>query len=528
MDNGDTQPSARRVLLLASSDEDTQTIRSILEPEGLVCAVCGGAQELLREWAAAPGAVVLTEDALEEAAPSLAAWRERQPSGQAGLPLIVALAGARPAPESQSLLGRLGEVLLLERPLGKTALLSAVRLSLSLLTRQRGRERATRELEALRRRVAHLAENDQRKNEYLAMLAHELRNPLAPIRNALQILLLRRTPLDTKQSWALEIINRQVDDLVRLVDNLLDVSRFTRGKIELALEPVSVSEVLGQAIETAQPLIEARHHILTVRTPPEGVRVQADPVRLAQVVANLLHNAAKYTDDGGRILVQGELAEGEVVIRVKDSGIGIPPEILTQVFDLFTQAERPLDRAKGGAGLGLTMVRRLVELHGGRIEALSGGLGQGSEFVIRLPLLEEPEQAGAPPHAFHEAPFSGGSRRILVVDDVSDMAESLKALLENQGHVVRIALNGPEALEGAGDFQPEIVLLDIGLPGMDGYEVARRLRHELRQVPMLLVALTGYGQESDRHRAREAGFDFHLLKPVNFTALNKLIATVAP
>jgi signal transduction histidine kinase/DNA-binding response OmpR family regulator len=372
-----------------------------------------------------------------------------------------------------------------------------------------------------------IQEADHRKNEFLSMLAHELRNPLAPIRNAVHLLQVQG-PADAQLRKLLGMIDRQVQHLVRLVDDLLDLSRITRGKIRLQTEPIEAGAVVARAVETSRPLIEARKHQLQVSLPPEPLRVQADPVRLAQVLANLLNNAAKYTEEGGRIWMTVERRDSEAVFQVRDTGVGIPPEMLATVFDPFTQVERSLDRSQGGLGIGLTLVRRLVELHGGTVEASSAGPNQGSEFVVRLPALAA-EQLTAP--ALNGGSHTNGAAdacRVLLVDDNRDGAESLAMLLRLSGHEVRVCNDGPAALVAASEFRPDVVLLDIGLPGMDGFEVARRLRQRSELENVMLVALTGYGQEEDRRKAQQCGFDHHLVKPADPAALTALFAARAP
>jgi PAS domain S-box-containing protein len=375
----------------------------------------------------------------------------------------------------------------------------------------------------LRSRADELAENDRRKDEFLAMLSHELRNPLAPIRNAVHVL--QEVSGGPELGQAREVIERQVAHLARLVDDLLDVSRITRGKIALRLETVALEEVVARAVETTRPLIEARRHALSVDVPPDAPRLQADPIRIAQVIANLLNNAAKYTDPGGRIALRAGREGGEAVVRVRDTGAGIPADVLPHVFDLFTQAERTLDRAQGGLGIGLTLVKSLVEQHGGRVEAFSGGPGHGSEFVVRLPLA-----AAAVPvvkSVSPQAAIAPTMRRVLVVDDNADAADTLAMVLGLRGYDVRVARDGPAALEAAREFLPQLVLLDIGLPGMDGYAVARALRSGPANGPLRLVALTGYGREEDRRRSAEAGFDDHVVKPIAPDELLQLLAAGA-
>jgi len=374
--------------------------------------------------------------------------------------------------------------------------------------------------QALRQRARELAEADRRKDEFLAMLAHELRNPLAPIRSTLEVLRLHKIE-DPRLQKAYATIDRQVGHLARLVDDLLDVSRITRGKIRLYKEVVELGTVVGHAVEMVRPHVEARNHELMVSLPVRPVRLEADETRLTQVLFNLLENAAKYTEPGGRIWLTAEPEDGHVVVRVRDTGMGMAAELVPKVFDIFAQGERTLDRSQGGLGIGLTLVRGLVEMHGASVQAISPGPGQGSEFVVRLPVMP-----GSPPDRPVPAEVRvPGARaaRILVVDDTADVAESLAMLLESLGHEVRLACDGAQALEAARSWRPEAVLLDIGLPGMDGYEVARRLRREPGLGPLLLVAVSGYGQDEDRRRSHEAGFDHHLVKPVSQVVLQRLL-----
>jgi PAS domain S-box-containing protein len=381
------------------------------------------------------------------------------------------------------------------------------------------------EITDLKRAEQALREADRRKDEFLAMLAHELRNPLAPIRNAVEVMrMLGHT--DPNHQRATEMIERQLQQVTRLVDDLLDVSRITTGKITFQMEPVELAIVVARAVETSRPLIEARRHELRVALPPDPVMVEGDATRLAQVVANLLNNAAKYTAEGGHIWLTVEQGLEEALLRVRDNGAGIPADLLPQVFDLFTQGDRSLDRSEGGLGIGLTLVKSLVEMHRGTVEVHSEGHGSGSEFVVRLPGLERRRGRRQDTHEVHTARPRYVSRRILVVDDSVDAADSLAAYLRMQGHEVRIANDGPAALDAAQAFRPEVVLLDIGLPRIDGYEVARRLRKEAGSTKVLLVAVTGYGQEEDRRRAQEAGFDALLVKPADLSALQRLLSSL--
>lgn len=374
--------------------------------------------------------------------------------------------------------------------------------------------------ETLRQLAADLSEGDRRKSEFLATLAHELRNPLAPISNALQILHLVGGEDEQIQSAA-QIMERQVRQMVRLVDDLLDISRISLGKVDLRLGSVDVAEILSQAIEQTRPAIEAAGHRLNVVAPSEPVVLNADRGRLAQAVANLLNNSCKYSDSGGQIDIFVERQGDTVLIRVRDAGVGIAPEMLPRVFDLFTQVDQSLSRSQGGLGIGLSLVRSLVEMHGGTVTALSGGLGMGSEFTVQLPATAGGAYPLIPQPACGAA---GRARRILVVDDNRDSALSLARLLQHSGHVMATAHDGLAALAEAAEFRPEVVVLDIGLPGLNGYEVAREIRRLEWGAGIGLIALTGWGQDNDREKSAAAGFDTHLVKPVDYDALVKRIA----
>jgi PAS domain S-box-containing protein len=366
-----------------------------------------------------------------------------------------------------------------------------------------------------------LLDADRRKDEFLAVLAHELRNPLAPLRNALQIVrMANHDPATVRQVWGM--MERQIDQMVRLIDDLLDVSRITRGKLQLRKEPVEIASVVEAALEMSAPMLERAKHAIEVSMPDGRYVVEGDRARLVQAIDNLITNAAKYTDSGGRILLAVESDEGVLRIRVKDNGIGIPKEMLERVFEMFTQVDRSLERSRGGLGIGLTLVRRIVELHGGTVVACSEGAGRGSEFTITLPLAGS--DAGlrpVPPPAAR----STASHRILVVDDNQDAASSLMETLQLMGHEVHAAFDGLECLREAERFLPEMVFLDIGMPRLNGFDTAKRLRGEPWGRHCLLVAVTGWGQDEDRRRAREAGFDHHLVKPIDFDALGAIIAT---
>jgi two-component system CheB/CheR fusion protein len=379
----------------------------------------------------------------------------------------------------------------------------------------------------LQRRIDELAGAERRKDQFLAMLAHELRNPLAPIRNAVELMRQVETG-DPSFQPAREMVERQVKHLARLVDDLLDVSRINQGSIRLRKEVVDLGTIVQRAVEATRALIDSRGHELKVDLPTDRVRLEADPTRLEQVIANLLNNAAKYTMPGGQIRVQAAQDGNEAVVRVRDNGIGVPPDVLDRVFEPFVQSEGSLARSEGGLGIGLTLVRSLVEMHGGSVEAHSPGLGQGSEFVVRLPARVPAEKPtaipGIPPEI--ETPYSARGLRVLVVEDNLDAAESLAALLRLWGHDVRVVHDGLKAIDEAHRQHPEVVLLDIGLPGLDGYQVAKRLREDAELDGTLLVAMTGYGQPDDRRRSREAGIHHHFVKPVEPFVLRTLLANL--
>jgi PAS domain S-box-containing protein len=378
----------------------------------------------------------------------------------------------------------------------------------------------------LQRQAEALADAYRRKDEFLAMLSHELRNPLAPLLNAVHLLRLQKDE-NLIQQQAISMIERQVTNLKRLVDDLLEVSRIITGRIQMHIDQVDVRGVVEQSVESARPIIGTRKHHLSVSLPENAIWLRADPTRLEQVFVNLLNNAAKYTPVGGKIWLSVEQEGKDVVLRVRDNGDGITSDILPRIFDLFTQADRSLAHSQGGLGIGLTLVKRLIEMHRGTVEAHSAGSGQGSEFIVRLPVAPPPQQHSEP-LATPKTTTLTQSLRVLVVDDNVDAADSLAMLLRMSGHVVRVAYSGRTALEAAMDAHPNIVLLDIGLPQMDGYEVARRLRQQAQLKDIRLVAMTGYGLDTDRQRSQEAGFDAHMVKPVELQKLEELLTTLTP
>ena len=371
---------------------------------------------------------------------------------------------------------------------------------------------------------------NRRKDEFLAILAHELRNPLAPLRNALEILK-RNGGESTTARGAREMMERQLQQMVRLVDDLLDVSRITTGKLALRTEIVELQDVIRSAIDTAKPLLEQRQHALGVVLPPEPLQVDADATRLSQVFSNLLNNAANYTEPGGRIELRADASDTEITVSIRDNGIGIAPDMLGAVFRMCAQADASLERVQGGLGVGLTLARHLIELHHGSIEAKSKGVGHGSEFIVRLPRAHDGlAPAAAAPHvpAARAQPTRAGARRILIADDNIDFAMSLEAILTPLGHDVRVAHDGIAAQELAASFVPQIAFLDIGLPGCNGYDLARNLRRLPQTAHARLVAITGWGQEDDRRRSRDAGFDVHLVKPVEPSQLVDIVDTDIP
>jgi signal transduction histidine kinase len=362
------------------------------------------------------------------------------------------------------------------------------------------------------------------KDEFLAMLGHELRNPLAPILTALELMNLRGDNTSRRER---DVISRQVKHVVTLVGDLLDVSRIAQGKVQLDRKRIDLSRAIDKAIEAAAPLIEERRHQLVVDV-PAGLWLDADETRICQVFSNLLTNAAKYTKQGGSVAISAAREGDQVVIRVRDTGMGIPPELMPHLFDLFVQGRRTIDRAEGGLGLGLSIVRSLVELHGGTVRVHSEGPQRGSEFEVRLPAPSAESFA----HERIATPMPGAhpalrDKRVLVVDDNVDAADLLSHALEGLGYETRTAYDGPSALEAAAAFDPDIALLDIGLPAMDGYELARRLRGQLTAKPLALIALTGYGRDSDRTQTRDAGFDYHMVKPIDIAGLDAAIRSLS-
>jgi signal transduction histidine kinase/CheY-like chemotaxis protein len=508
-----------RVLILAPTVRDGALTLRLLSEAGITAQVCSDIASVNSELTRGAGAAILPEEFLADSgAARLRHLLEQQPSWS-DLPILIL---SRPGADSASValtMEMLGNVTVLERPMRVSALVSTVRTAI----RARRRQYEIREqlLERQRAREA-LQLADRRKDEFLAMLAHELRNPLAPICSSLNYLRVAEVR-DPALSQVYDILERQIKQLVRLVDDLLDISRITRGRIELKMERVELSTILRSAIETSRPLIDAGGHRLTINLPDEALYVDGDPTRLAQAISNLLNNAAKYTNDGGQIWLSGHVADGQAVITVQDTGVGIARDRLPSVFELFTQLDSSRNRRQGGLGIGLTLVRRLVESHGGSVEAHSDGPDQGSQFTVRLPLVDVSTTPSAPVAGRAVDEPLTQSKRILVVDDNKDAARTMAMLLKACGGNVQTAYSGAEALEAISTATPDVVVMDIGMPEMDGYEVARRIRESVQYQDIQLIALSGWGQPEDRRRAYEAGFDHHLTKPMDFSALRQLI-----
>jgi signal transduction histidine kinase len=495
-----------RVLVFAPTGKDGRLVEGALRAAGVATQGCTDFACLLRCIAEGTGAVLLAEEALaQHGLERLAAALSEQPPWS-DLPIILlARAGAASDTVTRTLRS-LTNIQVLERPTQVGELTSAVRAAL----RGRLRQYQIRDnLEALERSEAKLRESDRRKDEFLAMLAHELRNPLQPIGTAADVL---RSHGDSREAvgYAADVIDRQVRHLSRLLEDLLDVSRITTGKIVLRREPVELCGLVRRVVEGAQNWFNTRGQTLHVVQCDEAW-VDGDPARIYQIVSNLLHNAAKYTPAGGEVRLAVEDDGMMVHVRVKDNGVGIDADVLPHVFELFTQADRSLDRAAGGLGIGLRVVQKLAELHGGDVTANSEGLGNGSEFVVSLPGIPAPHRAESSPAP---AKRKETALRVLVVDDNVDAAQMLGMVLELHGHSVATAHDGIEALHRAREMRPDVVVLDIGLPGANGYDVARAIRAESALEGVRLVAVTGYGRDEDRKRCMDAGFDLHLVKPL--------------
>jgi signal transduction histidine kinase len=515
------------VLILAPYGSDARLTADFLASAGLATVICENMHDLFAKADVDCGALLIAEEAIDqEAAKLLTELFGEQPSWS-DIPVAVITTGRESSlsrRQPMSVFGPSGNVTLIERPFRPRTLVSTMEVALrsrrrQFLVRDLLRQNAQKSHELMEQTVA-LREADRRKNEFLAMLAHELRNPLASISSAVS--LLKETQDHENRAWAADVIDRQGCQLARLVDDLLDVSRITRGKIDLRRELLDGAYCLGSACEAVGPMIVARDQTLVADIPYNVLWLEADPTRLEQIAVNLLANAAKYTRAGGHLWIEARREGEEIVIEVRDSGIGMMPKKIPEMFELFAQGERSAARSEGGLGIGLTVVRALCELHEGSVSARSEGPGRGSTFTVRLPAAAAP----GPSPAIEESPASvadGGGTRILVVDDNLDSAQGLARLLSRRNYEVRLAQDGFSAIKTAKAFLPSAILLDIGLPEMDGYEVARRLRMEPICAKAMIIAVSGYGQEEDRKRSRQAGFDYHLVKPVNIDQVRKLI-----
>jgi two-component system, sensor histidine kinase len=511
-----------RILLVAPTRRDADVSCRALASVGLVCTICGSLAHLVGRMQDGVGVLMLTDRILAD--PELEALQaalDRQPSWSS-VPIVFLAQDRERAPSLQRGFERLRNVTLLDRPASMRSVLSAVQAS---LRGRRWQYEIRDQWVAQQRAEAQLREADQHKDEFLATLAHELRNPLAPIATGLQVLK-RTAECLHRQPRVLDMMERQLAQLVRLIDQLLDVSRIATGKVALQRERVALQSVIEQAVEAGQPALSAAQHTLCVDMPPQAIQVFGDVSRLSQAVGNVLHNATKYTPNGGTIGISLRRVGPDAVVTVTDSGAGIPPDMLGRVFDLFAQVDRTLDRSQGGVGIGLSLVRSLVKLHGGTVTARSAGIDRGSCFEIRLPVAAV-TAAELPSDAHPAGADAPGQRRlrVMVVDDNADAADAMAMLLQLNGHVVRVLYSASEALEAAPDFLPDAVFCDLGMPGMGGHEFATQMRKDRRFASTLLVAVTGWGAEEDRRRTQAAGFDHHLTKPAGVDSVEALLAT---
>jgi signal transduction histidine kinase len=489
-----------RILIHAPVGKDARLIAELFGRAGIESFVCADLPQLVGELAHGAGALLVADEAVTPAFQrALRQFIDHQQSWS-DLPLLILTRRAAGSTELQHRYLELGNVSLVERPAQGVTLVSAAQSAL----RARHRQYAMREV-------------DQRKDEFLAMLAHELRNPLAPIRAASDLLRIPTLERDKIQQTS-EIISRQVRHMSGLIDDLLDLSRVSRGLVTLEATLLDAGQIISNAVEQVRPLVDARRHRLTIQTPHETACVYGDQKRLVQIVANMLNNAAKYTPEGGEITLALQVDEDSVTWSVSDNGIGIAPHMLGHVFDMFAQAERSSDRSQGGLGIGLALVRNLAALHGGTVAAASPGIGKGSRFAVTLPRAANPAgDAAARPHDVPASVATG--LRLLIVDDNEDAGQLLGLYLESAGYRVTVVHSAHAALQAASADPPDACLLDIGLPDMDGNELARRLRQLPQTASKILVAITGYGQEADRARTAAAGFDHHFVKPVDMEAL---------
>ena len=502
-----------RVLLRAATSKDATMARMVLERENFVVHSCTDLEDVIRELERGVGVVVLAEEALSGGPEILKAGLATQ-GEWSDVPIVVLARQGASSPALAQIMDHIPNVTVIERPMRIAAFVSAIRAA--LLARRRQYE--------LRGLLTSLREADRRKTEFLAMLAHELRNPLAPMSNAVTLLTLK-APTPDEISKYCQLMQRQIDHMVRLVDDLLEVSRITRGKIELRMESVELGSIIRAAVEQSRPLFERAGHTFTVELEPgDGLVVRGDPLRLTQIFANLLNNAAKYTAPGGRINVAVRSDAGQVQVLIADNGIGIEPQMLGSIFEMFVQVNDTSKAAQGGLGIGLTLVRALVELHGGRVSAFSDGLGRGARFCVSFPLSSASANLRSLPAARAEIDLPLRGKVILVVDDNVDAADALGEVLSSLGASVLVAHDGYEGLRVARTSDFNAAVLDLGMPGLDGFELARRLKTSAPK--RTFIALTGWNEQTHKERIAEAGFDHHLLKPADLPKLLKILQGV--
>lgn len=511
----DVVSTERRVLIVAPTRRDADVTCLLLEQAGMTPFTCSDLKTLAVELIGGVGAIVLTDRALFDPDLDLLLRELDMQPQWSDIPVILLTQDHPATSRATQLLQKFRNLIVLDRPTSTRTMISSVRTAL----RARQRQYEVRaHLEAQHVAEHALRQADQRKDEFLATLAHELRNPLAPLRTGLQ--LLTNPSFDsTHRARIQRMMERQVVQLVKLIDDLLDVSRIATGKVVLKMERIDLRAVVESAIESTQPSIQSADHRLETHVPEHPVWVQADPSRMEQVICNLLNNACKYTPRGGRIDIVLTTEGDSAQLKVIDNGLGIPANMLPRVFDMFTQIDRSLDRAQGGLGIGLSLVRRLMHMHHGDVRAMSEGPDKGSTFLLTVPLAPCEPSSSAPSSDLVSA--AAEHRRVLVVDDNRDAAESLALLLEMNGHKTRIAFDGNSALEIAPAFQPDIVFCDLGMPGMNGFELAAHLR--AAQPTIVLVALTGWGSEEDKRKTRAGGFDFHVTKPIAFEEIERIL-----
>jgi len=511
------ETSELRVLVAAPTRRDGEITCDLLGREGVDCIVCSRLQDVADELDSGVGAVLLTDSALSDPAMGTLLQTIRQQPAWSDVPMLLLTRDKVHSPSAIRALESVTNVILLERPSSTRTLVSAVKSALRARRRQYEiRDQLVRQQKA----EEALRQADKRKDEFLATLAHELRNPLAAIRTGLEVVV--RKPGEVERTDRMVgMIDRQSRILVKLIDDLMDVSRIATGKVALEKTRLDLRAVLESALEGVT-VFDASRHDVKLDLPPGPVWVLGDAARLSQVLGNLLNNAGKYTPDGGVITVALTQEGSQAVLRVIDNGVGIAPDLLEQVFEMFTQVDRTMDRARGGLGIGLSLVRRLVDLHGGTVQAESAGIGRGSTFVVRLPVAGAVASSAAGPleQAAHRPP----RLQVLVVDDNKDVAECLAALLEFEGHDIRLAHDGPSALKEAAARTFDVVFCDIGMPEMSGHELATRLRSDPRHRSALLVAVTGWGNEDDKRLSVQAGFDLHFTKPISSEQVDSVLA----